>query len=95
MVRCDGHGRLCQQDDGGPEQDAGRDGGEGDDSHHPECYLSNALALYLLVKVGMLFRFIATGIGGFVYPFTQVEIQGKAYFTELLLLRTGFSPWFF
>ena len=23
-------------------------------------------------KVGMLFRFIATGIGGFVYPFTQV-----------------------
>ena len=28
MVRRDGHGRLRQQDDGGPEQDAGRDGGE-------------------------------------------------------------------
>ena len=28
-------------------------------------------------KVGMLFRFIATGIGGFVYPFTQVEIQNR------------------
>ena len=25
----------------------------------------------------MLFRFIATGIGGFVYPFTQVKIIAK------------------
>ena len=27
----------------------------------------------LFQKVGMLFRFIATGLAGFVYPFTQVE----------------------
>ena len=29
------------------------------------------------LKTGMLFRFIATGIGGFVYPFTQVKIIAK------------------
>ena len=42
------------------------------------------------LKVGMLFRFIATGIGGFVYPFTQVEKQ--RWQSVELFLRTGFSP---
>ena len=63
--------------------------------HSPSNTIAMILTFCLLVKVGMLFRFIATGIGGFVYPFTQVEIQGKAYSTEMLFLRTGFSPWFF
>ena len=45
------------------------------------------------LKVGMLFRFIATGIGGFVYPFTQVEKQ-RWQSVELflpLLLSHNFS----
>ena len=44
-----------------------------DNTHH---YFLKALKFYLFLKVGMLFRFIATGIGGFVYPFTQVEMEG-------------------
>ena len=87
MVRCDGHGRLRQQDDWGPEQDAGRDGREGGDTHRLGYFF--AMALYLLLKVGMLFRFIATGIGGFVYPFTQVKIH--CGIVKLILLSCSFS----
>ena len=43
MVRCDGDGRLRQQDDGGPQQDAGWDGGEGD---HPAHQFAKALKSY-------------------------------------------------
>ena len=71
MVRCDGNGRLCEQDDRRPKQDAGWDGREGEASNFDLTFAS---------KVGMLFRFIATGIGGFVYPFTQVEIQNRKQF---------------
>ena len=47
------------------------------------------MALYLLLKVGMLFRFIATGIGGFVYPFTQVKIHCGS--VKLILLSCSCS----
>ena len=85
MVRCDGNGRLCEQDDRRPKQDAGWDGREGESSNFD---------LTLASKVGMLFRFIATGIGGFVYPFTQVERSkiGNSFFS---FVRTGSYPWSF
>ena len=60
-------------------------GGEGEASNFDLTFAS---------KVGMLFRFIATGIGGFVYPFTQVERSkiGNSFFS---FVRTGSYPWSF
>ena len=75
MVRCDGNRRLCEQDDGGPQQDAGWDGGEGEHTSFSISLDENALNFFFFSKVGMLFRYLATGISGFVFPFTKVESQ--------------------
>ena len=60
------------------------------------CSLSSSRMWFYLfdsLQTGMIFRFIATGIGGFVYPFTQVDKMVKDGLRFSLFDRIGSSPW--